>query len=97
MPHAWERNNFLASFDPKQYQAALMPVIDPATGAFSAASPGLQTYKGAQFYLNGVTIAGQNGTPRGMTKNDYNTLMPRVGFSYDVTGNGKTVASRRLR
>ncbi len=99
MPHAWERNNFLASFDPKQYQSALTPVIDPDTGAFCTAiagacasvSPGLQTYKGAQFYLNGVTIAGQNGTPRGMTKNDYGTIMPRVGFSYDVTGNGKTV------
>jgi hypothetical protein len=99
MPHAWERNNFLASFDPTQYQAALKPVIDSDTGAFctaivgkcTAVSPGLQTYKGAQFYLNGVTIAGQNGTPRGMTKNDYGTLMPRVGFSYDLTGNGKTV------
>ncbi len=26
-----------------------------------------------------------------MTKNFYKTYMPRVGFSYDVTGNGKTV------
>src|SRR5213075_75592 len=54
-------------------------------------SAGLQTYKGAQFYLNGVTIAGQGGTPPGMVKNFYNTLMPRVGFSYDLTGDGKTI------
>ena len=99
LPHAWERNNLLASFDPSQYQAALAPTIDPGTGAFCTAvsptcanvSAGLQTYNGAQFYLNGVTIAGQGGTPRGMTKNYYDTWMPRVGFSYDLTGNGKTV------
>jgi Carboxypeptidase regulatory-like domain len=99
MPHAWERNNLLASFDPKQYQAGQAPTIDPDTGAFCTAiqgkcaqvSAGLQTYQGAQFYLNGVTIAGQNGTPTGMTKNFYKTVMPRLGFSYDVTGTGKTV------
>jgi len=99
LPHAWERNNFLASFDPRQYQAALAPSVDPATGAFCTAvtancpkiSAGLQTYKGAQFYMNGVTIAGQNGTPGGMVKNFYKTYMPRLGFSYDLTGNGKTV------
>ena len=99
LPHAWERNNRLASFDPKQYQRALTPLLDPATGAFCTSvtancttlSPGLQTFQGAQFYLNGVTLAGQNNTPRGMTKNYFNTYMPRVGFSYDLTGNGKTV------
>ncbi len=99
LPHAWERNNRLASFDPAQYQAGLAPTIDMTTGAFCTAisancskvSAGLQTFEGAQFYLNGVTIAGQGGTPRGMTKNFYKTYMPRVGFSYDLTGTGKTV------
>jgi len=99
MPHAWERNNRVASFDPTQYQEALAPVLDPETGAFCTAvtancpmvSPGLRTYQGAKFYLNGVTIAGQNGTPRGMTKNYFNTYMPRVGFSYDLLGDGKTI------
>ena len=89
LPHAWERNNFLASFDPRLYQAALAPSVDATTGAFCTAvtancpkvSAGLQTYKGAQFYLNGVTIAGQNGTARGMVKNYFDTYMPRLGFS----------------
>ena len=32
-----------------------------------------------------------NGTPPGLVKNDYKTLQPRVGFSEDLFGNGKTV------
>lgn len=99
LPHAWERNNRIASFDPAQYQSALAPTLDPGTGAFctsvtagcSAVSAGLRTFEGATYYLNGVTIAGQGGTPRGLTANDYKTYQPRVGFSYDLTGNGKTV------
>ena len=104
LPHAWERNNRLASFDPSQYQAGLAPQLDTQTGAFCTAaigvtpggcngtdSPGLVNIEGGTFYLNGVTMAGVGGTPRGLTKNDYNTVQPRVGFSYDLTGNGKTV------
>ncbi|WP_348261615.1 TonB-dependent receptor [Telmatobacter sp. DSM 110680] len=92
LPHAWERNNLLASFDPAQYQQGITTAANfTANGAFVPGSAGLQTYKGAGFYLNGVTIAGQNGTPRGMTKNFYKTYQPRLGFSYDLTGNGKTV------
>jgi hypothetical protein len=33
----------------------------------------------------------QNGVPHGLVNNDYNTLQPRIGFSYDLTGAGKTV------
>jgi hypothetical protein len=91
LPHAWERNNRVASFDPAQYQTALLPQLDPATGAFLPSSPGLVAMEGSTFYLNGVTLAGVNGTPRGLTKNDYNTIQPRIGFSYDLLGNGKTV------
>ena len=32
-----------------------------------------------------------NGVPRGLVENRYNTLQPRVGFSYDLFGNAKTV------
>jgi hypothetical protein len=91
LPHAWERNNRIASFDPSQYQGAMAPQFDPNTAAFLPGSPGLQKFEGAYFYLNGVTIAGQGGTPVGLTKNDYNTWQPRIGFSYDLTGSGKTI------
>jgi hypothetical protein len=103
LPHAWERNNNMASFDPAQYQQGLTQASDfLSSGAFAcsaidaaagcpALSGGLRAVNGGVFYLNGVTIAGQNGTPRGMVKNDYKTYMPRAGFSYDIAGNGKTV------
>ena len=45
----------------------------------------------SSFYLNGIAIAGQGGTPRGLVKNDFKTYQPRIGFSYDLSGNGKTV------
>ena len=54
-------------------------------------SPGFQTVNGGLFYLNGVRLAGQNGTPKNLVKTDYDTVQPRVGFSEDLFGNGKTV------
>lgn len=101
LPHVWERKNALSNFVPTDYQSALAPVFDPnGSGAFctgvtasgcAGVSPGLQTVEGGTFYLNGVVEAGQSGTPRGLVDNDWKTFMPRFGFSYDVTGNGKTV------
>jgi len=55
------------------------------------AGPGFQVFDGTPFYLNGIGLAGVNGFPRGLVTNDYATLQPRVGFSEDLFGNGKTV------
>jgi hypothetical protein len=90
LPHVWERNNQVSNFDPTLYQPGLAPVFN-SDGSFSASSPGLVTNSIGTFYLNGIALAGQNGVPRGLAREDYKTFMPRVGFSYDVTGNGKTV------
>ena len=51
----------------------------------------LTSFNGKPFYLNGISEAGVNGFPRGNVKNKYNTVQPRVGFAYDISGNGKTV------
>ena len=59
--------------------------IATTPGVFN--SPGVASL----FYLNGMGLAGQNGFPRGLVKNDYKTWQPRIGFSEDLFGNGKTV------
>jgi hypothetical protein len=38
-----------------------------------------------------MKIAGQAGFPRGLVNNDYKTWQPRLGFSEDIFGNGRTV------
>jgi hypothetical protein len=90
LPFAWERNNQVANFDPASYLSSQAPIW-LSSGAMDPNSAGLQTINGGTFYLNGVGLAGVNGTPRGLVKTDYDTLQPRVGFSEDLFGNGKTV------
>ena len=90
MPHVWERTNSISNFVPSQYQSALKPTFN-SNGSFASDSPGLRTINGHQYYLNGIAIAGQNGVPAGVVKNDFKTYQPRVGFSYDLMGDGKTV------
>jgi hypothetical protein len=90
MPHVWERQNQVSNFDPSLYQTGLKPTFN-GDGSFASTSAGLVTNSIGTFYLNGVALAGQNGVPRGLARQDYKTFMPRVGFSYDVTGQGKTI------
>ncbi len=94
LPHAYEKNNLLGNFNPNHYLPSQAPLWNNGAGGngtLNPAGPGFQTYQGAQFYLNGVDIAGVAGVPPGITNNDYKTLQPRVGFSEDIFGNGKTV------
>jgi hypothetical protein len=62
----------------------------------SAASPGLGVspnpiLAGLQFYTNGMGIGGLNGYPKGLVNNWWPEFGPRIGFAYDLTGQGKTV------
>jgi hypothetical protein len=90
LPHAWERNNQVANFNPAAYIPSAAPIWKN-DGTVDPASPAVSTVNSVQFYLNGMGLAGQYGFPRGLVKNDYNTLQPRVGFSDDLMGDGKTV------
>lgn len=38
-----------------------------------------------------IALAGVNGVPRSIINTDFNNIAPRVGFSYDLYGNGKSV------
>jgi hypothetical protein len=90
LPHAWERNNDVANFNPAAYLPSALPIWD-ANGTIDPASPGLESVNGVNYYLNGMGLAGVEGFPRGLVTNDYKTVQPRVGFSEDLSGNGKTV------
>jgi hypothetical protein len=90
LPHAWERSNAVANFDPARYNQGALPMWTNA-GTIDPASPGISTVNSVQFYLNGMGQAGKYGFPRGLVVNDYKTLQPRVGFSEDLFGTGRTV------
>jgi hypothetical protein len=90
LPHAWERSNAIGNFDPNLYNTGALPIWTPA-GTIASSSPAVSSYAGTQFYLNGMGLAGVNGFPKGLVTNRYNTLQPRIGFSEDLFGNGKTV------
>ena len=91
MPHVYEKNNQLANFNPASYTAANAQSPDTSTGVLNPNGPGFAVVNGESFYLNGLDIAGTNGVPRQLVQNSYLTIQPRVGFAYDVGGNGKTV------
>ncbi|MGA8043691.1 MAG: TonB-dependent receptor, partial [Terracidiphilus sp.] len=89
LPHAWERNNDVSNFNPANFLSSQIPVWNG--NLISSTTQGLLSYNGSSFYVNGQGLAGQNGFPRGLVNNDYRTLQPRVGFSEDLFGDGKTV------
>jgi hypothetical protein len=92
LPHAWERNEQLSNFQPQNYIAtAPMWNYDGSIQPTSAGVSAPVGFGGVKYYLNGIVTPGKNGIPKGAVTNDYATFQPRVGFSYDVTGAGKTV------
>ncbi len=73
-------------------------VNSPTTPGYctGGSSPGLGTspnpiLAGLQFYENGIGIGGVNGIPKGLVQNHWAAFGPRIGFAYDLTGQGKTV------
>lgn len=78
----YDTGNMLTSFDPGQYDPAKAPQINPSTGRIIANT-------GTPF--NGIIIGGTK-SPYGryITKQDKTNFAPRIGFAYDVFGDGST-------
>ncbi len=95
LPQVYEKNNRVSNFNPAHYSAANAQSPDPATGDLNPSGPGVQTINGTPFYLNGIDLAGQNGVPPGLVANDYYTIQPRLGFAYNLSGNGRDSSPRR--
>jgi hypothetical protein len=104
-PHTYEADHQSSNFYPNLYNPANAATFDsngnicsvnsvPAcaggasTGLSSSPNPILA---GVQFYTNGIGIGGVNGIPNGLVPSHWADFGPRIGFAYDLTGQGKTV------
>ncbi len=96
IPHTTNPQNEVSNFYANRYDPAAQPVYLVPGSVISPTSPGvgpstLPALQGQLFYLNGIGIAGQNGVPSGLVANHWGIFGPRVGFAYDIFGDGKTV------
>ena len=95
IPHTYEANDRMGNFYPSLYNPADAAVLLP-DGSISPNSPGLGTspnpiLAGVPLYLNGIGVPEHNHVPKGLVHNNWKTFGPRIGFAYDLRGNGKTV------
>jgi hypothetical protein len=81
----------VSSFYASQYNAAQAPVVTVGGGFVTNAAGTPLTAAGTAANLStGIVLAGQNGVPDGFFNAGKKNFAPRVGFAYDLTGDGKT-------
>ena len=98
LPQTRVSDNGVSNFYPNLYNYADAPTFN-SSGALNALTatgslaPGFAYAPGTTipYYANGLGTTGQAGIPRQFVNNHWNDFAPRVGFAYDVGGNGKTV------
>ena len=94
LPHTYEAKSNMANFYPSLYDPAKAAVLSPGFGNVAPTSPGLGTSPDpalpGNFYVNGIAICGK-GVPKGCVNDAWKNFGPRVGFAYDLKGDGRTV------
>ena len=83
----------MANFYPELYDPAKAATV--AGGSVSSTSQGLGSSPDpalpGQFYVNGIGQCGVGAIPKGCVNDAWKNFGPRLGFAYDISGNGKTV------
>jgi hypothetical protein len=83
-PAVKDVNDLLTNFVPSRFDPSQAPTFANASGTLLAVGTGDP--------LNGIVVAGQSSPyGRGIYQTDKNNLQPRLGFSWDVKEDGRTV------
>jgi hypothetical protein len=104
LPPTIDRNHNVAAMDPSLYSKANAPLLyaaaldstgkrvakNPANGVLYPASYIGLFVPGVGNPADGSFVGGQNGYPAGLISQPAVAYGPRIGFAYDVSGNGKT-------
>jgi hypothetical protein len=83
--------NQLANFNPSTFDPTQAPIVN-TNGSLVTNPAGVPvtTSGSAANLTNGLVIAGQNGVPDGVINPRHSYFAPRIGFAYQITGDGKT-------